>query len=91
MIQLHLVVSGRVQGVGFRYFAHKLANEFAVNGWVKNSPNGDVEIMVTGEKDVLDSFIEKLKKGNRFAKVKHIAIHPREEIEPFSSFQIKHY
>jgi len=49
--------SGRVQGVGFRYTAQHLAAGYDVAGFVRNLPNGDVELVVEGEADVVDRFL----------------------------------
>jgi acylphosphatase len=45
----HLFYSGRVQGVGFRYTAQRIARSFAVTGWVRNLPDGRVELIVEGD------------------------------------------
>jgi acylphosphatase len=51
--RLHLVVRGRVQGVGFRFSAYDEAKELALAGWVRNLPNGDVEIVAEGSRENL--------------------------------------
>ena len=50
---LHLIVSGRVQGVGFRFSAYDKAKEFAVAGWVRNLARGEVEIVAEGKQENL--------------------------------------
>jgi acylphosphatase len=50
---LHLVISGRVQGVGFRFSAYDEAKDLALAGWVRNLPNGDVEIIAEGSRENL--------------------------------------
>ncbi|MEM7602963.1 MAG: acylphosphatase [Verrucomicrobiota bacterium] len=52
--------AGRVQGVGFRYSTKRLAKGFDVLGWVKNLPDGRVELQIMGEEEELDEFIEEL-------------------------------
>ena len=54
--RLHVYYSGHVQGVGFRYSVKQLSLEFDVTGWVKNLPDGRVEMVVEGERDELDTF-----------------------------------
>ena len=49
MKRFHLLIKGRVQMVGFRYFTRKKAQELGVNGWIKNLPDGDVEAVIEGE------------------------------------------
>jgi acylphosphatase len=48
--RLHLIISGRVQGVGFRFAAYDQAEDLALAGWVRNLPNGDVEIVAEGSR-----------------------------------------
>ena len=69
--QFHLYVSGLVQGVGFRFSARILANRNNITGWVKNLPDGRVELMIQGKVDDLDSFLKEVKKDfkNNIAKI----------------------
>jgi len=52
--------AGRVQGVGFRYSTKQLAKGFDVLGWVKNLPDGRVELQLMGEEEELDEFLQEL-------------------------------
>ncbi|MDF1656426.1 MAG: acylphosphatase [Verrucomicrobiales bacterium] len=54
------IFAGRVQGVGFRYSTKRLAKGFDILGWVKNLPDGRVELQIMGEEEELDEFIEEL-------------------------------
>ena len=56
-IRKHIVFYGRVQGVGFRYYAVNKANQLGLTGWVKNLPDGTVEMAVQGEKPLIDQLI----------------------------------
>lgn len=58
----HIFFSGHVQGVGFRYTAHRYASERDVTGWVKNLPDGRVEMRVEGPGDQIESFIENVRR-----------------------------
>lgn len=71
---VHIVVIGMVQGVGFRYFTFKKARELGVKGFVKNLPDGTVEIEVTGDSDKLDRLIEAVQVGPRSAVVNDTVI-----------------
>ncbi len=51
--RLRLIISGRVQGVGFRYSAYDQAKDLALAGWVRNIPGGEVEIVAEGSKEIL--------------------------------------
>lgn len=88
MKQFHLIISGRVQGVGFRYFVQTIALENHVTGWVRNKTDRTVECIAVASSDTLYTFVEKIKKGNRFAKVNHIEITESEPKEPFSNFRV---
>lgn len=90
MVQLQIIVSGTVQGVGFRYFTQMKAVQFGITGWVKNQPDGTVEIVATGDKEDLDQFISQLREGNPFSKVSDIKIEQLTEVIPFKSFKIKY-
>jgi acylphosphatase len=57
------VISGRVQGVGFRYFAQKAARELGVTGWARNLEDGRVEVHGNGSRKVLDEFEGRLRMG----------------------------
>ena len=52
---------GRVQGVGFRFTAQRVAGDFNISGWVKNMPDGGVELAAEGEERLLKGFLSELK------------------------------
>ena len=66
------VVSGRVQGVGFRWFVEREAAQIGVTGWVRNSDNGDVEVMATGTREQHSRLRRKLEQGPRASRVDHV-------------------
>ena len=68
------VVSGRVQGVGFRYFVLRRAQALGLSGWVRNLPNGAVEVHAWGGKGEVDKLAELLGVGPRSAKVTNVEI-----------------
>ncbi|WP_114353856.1 acylphosphatase [Saliterribacillus persicus] len=89
MKRIHVIVTGRVQGVGFRFFTQQVATEHEITGWVKNLTNGDVEIEAQASSNNLDAFLKKLKKGpGLFASVKDTKIDQVESIENEDSFRI---
>jgi acylphosphatase len=59
----HYLISGRVQGVGFRAFTARSARELALKGWVRNLQDGRVEAVAHGPSDVIAEFENRLKKG----------------------------
>lgn len=74
MFRIKVLVSGHVQGVGFRYFVQSNALKYNLTGWVKNLSNGDVLLEAQGDKIYIEKFLEVLKSGNRFAKVQNISV-----------------
>ena len=56
-------VSGRVQGVGYRWFAARTARELGLRGWVRNAPDGSVEAVGAGSDDALEAFGAALRRG----------------------------
>ena len=60
MIRRNVVYSGSVQGVGFRATAQRIARRFSVAGWVRNLPNGTVELLVEGQEADVNAFLAKL-------------------------------
>jgi len=72
MLRLHILVSGRVQGVGYRYFTKEKASKAGICGWVKNLPDGRVEAEVQGEENLLLDFLAVLRKGPPLGIVKDI-------------------
>ena len=63
------LVSGRVQGVGFRFFAQHEADRLGITGYVRNLPDGRVEVVATGSHEQLAQFRSQLEKGPRFSSV----------------------
>ena len=71
-IRAHIIVSGRVQGVGYRYFVCKQARRMGLTGRVKNLPHGEVEIDVEGPRGIIESLISALWTGNPWATVTNL-------------------
>ena len=64
------LISGRVQGVGFRYFAHRVALSIGVDGWVRNLSDGSVEVYASGTEEQLSNLEARLRKGPLAAQVR---------------------
>ncbi len=73
MVSKRFVVSGRVQGVGFRYFVMREAEALRLAGWVRNLPTGDVEVVAAGEEALVDLLESRLWRGPPHARVGHVA------------------
>ncbi len=70
--RLVALVSGRVQGVGYRAFARRKAEELGLSGYAENLPDGRVEVVAEGEEEDLQLFLEFLKRGPRLAQVEAV-------------------
>ncbi len=84
----HLLVSGRVQGVDYRYSTRNFASKLGLVGWVKNRGDGKVEIVAEGDKIHLEELAEWAKHGSRFSKVDAVDIELQPASGEFSDFNI---
>ena len=73
MHRVHLRVQGRVQGVGFRYFVLRRAEDLGLTGWVRNLPDGDVEVEAEGPREALQGLIERVREGPAAARVDRVS------------------
>ena len=69
---LHVRISGMVQGVGFRWWTARLAEELALAGWVRNEPDGGVSIFVHGAQTAVSEFVSRLSLGPAGARVDEV-------------------
>ena len=74
IIKKHLVISGEVQGVGFRYWMKNLAINYNISGWVKNRSSGNVEALIIGQEKKVQKLIKQCKIGPSSAAIQHIQI-----------------
>lgn len=88
MLQYRIIVDGRVQGVGFRYFVQMEADKRKLAGWVKNRDDGRVEILAEGPENALQSFVEAVKNGSPFSKVTDIFVTESRSLEGHHRFSI---
>ena len=70
--RIQVVVQGRVQGVGYRQFVRQLAERLQLTGWVRNLPDGSVEVLLEGEVEQMNEVISLLQRGPTAAKVTHL-------------------
>lgn len=85
----YLIISGRVQGVGFRAFVQHQAQELGIKGWVRNRPDGKVEIVINGDQRNLDDIISKIRKGPRWAQVDNVIVNDWNKEENFTAFHVR--
>ncbi len=84
----YLVISGKVQGVGFRYWMKNLAINNNINGWVKNKMSGDVEALIIGEEKDVQKLIKLCEIGPRSAAIKNIKVNDYEHDHAKQGFYI---
>lgn len=92
MIKKHynINVSGRVQGVGFRYSAMSAANENGISGFVRNEPDGSVYMEAEGNQDDLDRFLQWCYRGPGFGRVDRVVFNEA-PVRNFEGFDIKRF
>lgn len=92
MIRKQITVQGRVQGVGFRYITASIASDCHVTGWVYNCYDGSVAIEVQGTTQQVNLFMERIRDGNRFARVDRMDALDLPIVDPAkeTGFRIRH-
>jgi acylphosphatase len=86
--QLHAIVHGRVQGVSFRYYTLEAAQRQGVAGWVRNLPDGTVEVTAEGTRQQLDSLLAFLHQGPPGARVTQVDVEWRRATGQFRDFRV---
>ncbi len=88
LVRAHVVVTGRVQGVGFRFTTVDQARRLGVQGWVRNQADGTVEVQVEGERAAVEGLVRFLHRGPPGARVEDVALRWEAhvgELEPFTA------
>jgi acylphosphatase len=85
-----VIISGHVQGVGFRYFTTDLAKQFEVRGYVRNLATGDVEVALEGDKNSVAGFLKELKSGPRWSRVSNFQIEWQPFENKYDSFNVRY-
>ena len=88
MIAKRYLISGRVQGVGFRFHVERRAKELGVTGYVRNLENGDVEVVVVGSMAQHSELAGSVRKGPRLADVRSVE-EQEAPMQQYGSFEIK--
>lgn len=91
-MQIHaeIVVSGMVQGVGYRYFVQRKARQYNLPGYVKNLPNGNVLCEVEGDGGIIRDFIRELKIGPSFSGVSGVTVNTSFDLYGYKSFEVRY-
>ncbi len=89
--RLEAVISGRVQGVGFRYFTTRCADSIGgITGWVKNEPDGTVKLVAEGAAKNLEQLLKKVQKGPTSARVSNVDLKWKQAKNDFDSFGVRY-
>jgi acylphosphatase len=88
-VRVHILVSGIVQGVGFRFFVYDRAVNYNLRGYVRNLSNGQVEIEAEGDRSILEEFIKEIKVGPRSSHVADLNIQWIKSLNSISGFVIQ--
>ena len=86
-IRAHVIVSGEVQGVGFRFHTRIKARNLDLKGWIRNLDSGEVEAVFEGEEDKVKEMLEWCKKGPESALVKDVKVDFENYTGEFESFE----
>ena len=89
-INVHVIISGRVQGVFFRASTKQKAEQLGITGWVRNTHDGCVEAIFEGEENKINEMIEWCHHGPSFSKVNNVEIKKQNPINGFDKFSIKY-
>jgi len=87
--QCHVIIEGRVQGVGFRYHVLKTADELELTGWVRNLRDGRVEVLAEGDLESLNRLLAALRKGPLGAEVTDVDYQFGDAKGEFSQFNLR--
>jgi acylphosphatase len=83
------LVGGRVQGVGFRWFVEREAHILQITGWVRNNPDGSVEVLAVGTPQQLAGLRARLQEGPRAARVDNVNESEADPVSGLNSFQVR--
>ena len=87
--ELHALVRGEVQGVGYRYFVVEKAQALGLRGYVRNERNGDVEVLAQGPRPALERFLAQLQRGPSAAYVTEVKTIWNQPTEHYSGFHVR--
>ena len=85
---VHVLIHGRVQGVGFRFFVRRCAEQMNVGGWVRNRGDGSVELEAGGSHEDISSFVARIEQGPDTARVDSAEITELREGQAWDGFEI---
>jgi acylphosphatase len=90
LVARRLLIAGRVQGVGFRFFVEDAARHEGLSGWVRNLPDGQVEVLVEGDEAAVDRVEQKIRRGPSSARVDRVDVAIEAPSGQTTGFRIAH-
>lgn len=90
MKRIHLIISGDVQGVGFRAYAKAQATKMGLTGWVRNREDRTVEVVAQGEKDLLEKLLAIVRRGPQISWVENVRVTWEEAANDLPTFEIRY-
>ena len=88
--KVHVIISGRVQGVWFRASTKSKAEQFGITGWVRNTSDGNVEAVFEGNKKIIEEMLEWCNHGPPLAKVDNIEVEKQPANDEFDKFSFRY-
>lgn len=82
-------IHGKVQGVGYRFFATRVARRLGLKGWIRNLRDGTVDAVVEGETEAIDEWLEEIREGPRYAEVTKIDQEQKTFLGKFGDFDVR--
>jgi acylphosphatase len=89
--RVHVLISGRVQGVWFRANTKDKAEQLGLKGWVRNTSDGNVEAVFEGEPEQINEMLEWCHQGPPMARVENVKVEKQKISDEFNVFSIKYY
>ncbi len=90
MRRIEAKVSGRVQGVGFRQFTLERARRRGITGWVRNEPDGSVQVVAEGDDQAIGGLVDDLQQGPPLASVRDVQMRQSEASGEFDAFAVRY-
>ncbi|MEA5534212.1 acylphosphatase [Crocosphaera sp. XPORK-15E] len=87
-IFVHVLINGKVQGVGYRYGTVQEARKLGIRGWVRNLADGRVEAVFVGDKPIIEQMVQWCHQGPRHAQVTDVDVKPLEP-QLFQGFEVR--
>ncbi len=88
IVRVRVLAGGRVQGVAYRFYAEKYAGLLGITGWVRNLPDGRVEVLAEGSAESVGTFLDRLREGPSLARVETFDVRREPPKGEFRDFRV---